>query len=56
MFPQYLLEFNNALLQFQQKFPRNTWSEEFRFSLINDYSFYSARVEDSKLDYGDFDE
>lgn len=53
MFPQYLLEFNNALLQFQQKFPRNTWSEEFRFSLINDYSFYSARVEDSKLDYGD---
>ena len=53
MLPGYLLEFNKVLLKFQDKFPRNKWSSEFRDSLINDYSFYSARVEDSKLQYGD---
>lgn len=53
MLPDYLLEFNKVLLKFQEKFPRNGWSDEFRNSLINDYSFYSARVEDSKLEYGD---
>ena len=53
MLPHYLLDFNKTLAQFQQKLPRNEWSENFRFSLINDYSFYSARIEDSKLDYGD---
>ena len=53
MLPDYLLKFNDALSNFQEKFPRDTWSTEFRDSLINDYSFYSARVEDSKLEYGD---
>lgn len=53
MLPDYLLEFNKALLRFQEKFPRNEWSDEFKNSLVNDYSFYSARVEDSKLEYGD---
>lgn len=53
MLPDYLLSFNEALLKFQEKFPRDTWSDDFRNSLINDYSFYSARVEDSKLQYGD---
>lgn len=53
MLSEYLLDFNAALLQFQNKYPRNKWSEEFKDSLINDYSFYSARVEDSKLEYGD---
>ncbi len=53
MLPDYLLNFNDALLKFQEKFPRNEWSNEFKDSLINDYSFYSARVEDSKLEYGD---
>lgn len=53
MLPDYLLNFNSALLKFQEKFPRNSWSVEFKDSLINDYSFYSARVEDSKLQYGD---
>lgn len=53
MLPNYLLKFNEALLLFQNKFPRLEWSEEFRSSLINDYTFYSARVEDSKLQYGD---
>lgn len=53
MLPDYLLEFNKVLLKFQEKFPRNKWSNEFRDSLVNDYSFYSARVEDSKLEYGD---
>ncbi|MBP6039943.1 MAG: Fic family protein [Flavobacterium sp.] len=53
MLTDYLLEFNKALTQFKEKFPRNEWTEAFRTSLINDYSFYSARVEDSKLQYGD---
>ncbi len=53
MLPEYLLKFNEALSKFQEKFPRNNWTPEFRNSLINDYSFYSARVEDSKLQYGD---
>ncbi len=53
MLPIYLLNFNKALSQFQVKFPRNEWSESFRISLINDFSFYSARIEDSKLQYGD---
>ncbi|MBF4515551.1 Fic family protein [Flavobacterium sp. ANB] len=53
MLPDYLINFNTALLKFQEKFPRENWSEEFKDSLINDYSFYSARVEDSKLQYGD---
>ncbi|MDR7211030.1 hypothetical protein [Flavobacterium piscis] len=51
--PDYLLNFNSALLKFQEKFPRDNWSVEFKDSLVNDYSFYSARVEDSKLQYGD---
>ena len=49
MLPDYLLKFNKALSDFQEKFPRQEWTPEFRDSLINDYSFYSARVEDSKL-------
>jgi len=53
MLPDYLLKFNEALSNFQEKFSRDNWSTEFRDSLINDYSFYSARVEDSKLQYGD---
>lgn len=53
MLPKYLLAFNDALTQFQEKFPREKWTDEFRTSLINDYSFFSARVEDSKLQYGD---
>ncbi len=53
MLPNYLLKFNDALLRFQEKYPRKEWSVAFENSLINDYSFYSARVEDAKLDYGD---
>lgn len=53
MLPNYLLKFNDALLKFQEKYPRKEWSAEFENSLINDYSFYSARVEDAKLQYGD---
>jgi Fic family protein len=51
--PDYLLNFNSALLKFQEKFPRDNWSSQFKDSLVNDYSFFSARVEDSKLQYGD---
>lgn len=53
MLPNYLLEFNTALKNFHEKFPRNDWTETFRLSLVNDYTFCSARVEDSKLQYGD---
>ncbi|AFL85688.1 hypothetical protein Belba_3176 [Belliella baltica DSM 15883] len=53
MLPEYLLKFNKILLKFQRKFPRTEWSNDFKNSLINDYSFFSARVEDSKLEYGD---
>lgn len=53
MLPDYLLKFNHDLFLFQEKFPRKEWTELFRMSLINDFSFYSARVEDSKLEYGD---
>ena len=53
MLPDYLLAFNDALLKFQEKYPREKWSDDFRTSLINDYSFFSAIVEDSKLEYGD---
>jgi len=53
MLPQYLLDFNIALEGFQQKFPRDKWSDQFRESLLNNYSFFSARVEDAKLNYGD---
>ena len=53
MLPKYLSDFNEALLKFQNKYPKDRWSDEFKDSLINDYSFFSARVEDSKLEYGD---
>ncbi len=53
MLPEYLSNFNEALQKFQKKYPRENWPIHFRDSLINDYSFYSARVEDSKLEYGD---
>lgn len=53
MLSDYLLNFNKALSNFQIKFPKDNWTKTFRNSLINDYSFYSARVEDSKLQYGD---
>lgn len=53
MLPVYLIKFNEALLNFQRIFPRQSWTSEFRDSLINDYTFYSAKVEDSKLNYGD---
>jgi hypothetical protein len=49
MLTKSLTAFNTALLKFQIKFPKETWSQEFKDSLINDYSFFSARVEDSKL-------
>lgn len=51
--PDYLSDFNRALSEFQMTFPKKSWSVEFRESLINDFSFYSARIEDSTLEYGD---
>lgn len=53
MLPDYLDAFNGVLQRFQITFPAETWSKEFTDSLLNDYSFFSARVEDSKLQYGD---
>jgi Fic family protein len=49
----YLQRFNAALSTFQLKFPKDNWSEEFKMSLINDFTFYSSRIEDPSLVYGD---
>lgn len=54
MLPDYLQNFNEALQKFQDKFPKGKWSSGFKESLINDYSFYSAKIEDEKLHYGDY--
>ena len=53
MLSRYLIRFNKALEAFQTRFPRPQWSEEFKSSLVNDYSFYSSKIEDDKLQYGD---
>jgi Fic family protein len=53
MLSDYLKRFNLSLKNFTEKFPTPEWSEEFKTSLVNDYSFYSARIEDEKLQYGD---
>ena len=53
MLPDYLQKFNEALQKFREKFPTENWLGQFKDSLINDYSFYSARIEDEKLQYGD---
>ena len=53
MLPVFLSEFNKVLAKFQEKHPIEKWSVEFKNSLLNDYSFFSARIEDSKLQYGD---
>ncbi|HMI01663.1 MAG TPA: Fic family protein [Pedobacter sp.] len=53
MLSQHLQRFNEALRKFQEEFPRKTWSEEFKTNLVNDFSFFSSRIEDSKLEYGD---
>lgn len=44
-----LQRFNKALADFQIKFPRPQWSDEFKQSLINDFSFFSSRIEDPEL-------
>lgn len=49
----YLERFNKALLDFQQKFPKPKWDESFKRDLINDFSFFSSRIEDPELKYGD---
>ena len=53
MLPPFQVRFNQALFDFQTKFPKQNWIDVFKSSLINDYSFYSSRVEDVKLEYGD---
>jgi Fic family protein len=53
MLANFLVRFNTALEKFQEKFPRPNWSDDFKNNLVNDYSFYSARIEDDKLLYGD---
>ena len=48
-----LERFNSALLRFQHIFPKKQWSESFKQDLINDFSFFSSRIEDPELKYGD---
>lgn len=53
MLSPHLEEFNNSLSEFQSKFPRPNWSDDFKIRLINDFSFFSTKLEDEKLVYGD---
>lgn len=53
MFPKYLQDFNEALSLFKTKFPTKTWNTDFRNQLINNYAFFSSRLEDDKLQYGE---
>lgn len=49
MLSLYLKRFNLVLKQFQQKFPRPYWTNDFKSDLINDFAFFSAKAEDEKL-------
>lgn len=53
MLPYYLEAFNIALQQFKERFPPVKWDNALRLSLVNDFTFFSSRVEDDKLKYGD---
>ena len=53
MLSPVLERFNKALAAFRSKYPRPDWSREFKNDLINDFSFFSSRIEDPKLNYGD---
>jgi len=53
MLPPFLERFNKALSAFQAKYPRPEWDQSFKSNLINDFSFFSSRIEDPKLKYGD---
>ena len=48
-----LTRFNAALRIFNERFPRTEWTNEFKTELVADFSFYSARIEDEYLEYGD---
>lgn len=53
MLPDYLQKFNQVLEAFNQHFPSSEWSEDFKNSLLNDFTFFSSRIEDEHLKYGD---
>lgn len=53
MLPDFLHEFNSVLAEFQQLFPRPEWTDEFKTSLIDDFSFYSTKIEEESIEYGD---
>lgn len=48
-----LEHFNRVLSDFQYKFPKLQWDDKFKRDLINDYTFFSSRIEDPHLKYGD---
>ena len=53
MLPDYLIRFNIALASFKNLYPSPKWSESFKNGLLNDFTFYSSRIEDDKIEYGD---
>lgn len=53
MLPLYLSEFNSTLEQFNDKYPRYEWTNQFKSDLINDFVFFSSRIEDEDIVYGD---
>ncbi|MFM9984975.1 MAG: Fic family protein [Flavobacteriales bacterium] len=48
-----LEEFNQALEDFRSHYPLKEWTNEFSESVLNDFSFFSSRLEDPNLQYGD---
>lgn len=53
MLSQPLIRFNAALNAFNQRFPRNSWTVDFTNGLVADFSFFSSKIEDQYLEYGD---
>ncbi len=53
MLPIYFSRFNMALKEFQMRFSKPEWSQEFTESLINEFSFFSTKIEEQNLEYGE---
>ena len=53
MLSDSLARFNIALEQFRENFPRTNWTKKFKSDLINDFTFFSSKIEDDSIQYGD---
>lgn len=53
MLSDYLYDFNTVLKAFREKFPVQAWTATFREQLVNDFTYFSSRIENRKLEYGE---